>query len=167
MKKIITICLLAFTLLASGITMEAKTTKKKSKPSNTKSTVIGKYTYQGMDYQLLSNGKIKTKDKCITGNHTKNNGYYDIVIESGSNSYKCGDWVYFCIIVDDNVYLLGGGTDEWNIWKYNYNNKNGTITFINHMGKDNEKEFLKYNDLPSLTVPLSHFEKVGKVTWTK
>ena len=31
MKKIITICLLAFTILAGGTTMDAKTTKKKAK----------------------------------------------------------------------------------------------------------------------------------------
>ena len=35
------------------------------------------------------------------------------------------------------------------------------------MGEENEKEFLEYNELPSLTVPLAHFEKVGKVTWMK
>ena len=78
MKKVITIALLVVTLLAGGMTMEAKTTKKKTKHSSSNTSVIGKYTYEGLSYQLLSNGKIKTNDKCITGRYTKKNGYYDI-----------------------------------------------------------------------------------------
>ena len=63
MKKAITICLLAVTLLAGGITMDAKTTKKKAKSTtqSTKSITVPKNAYGypnplGHTYKLVNNG---------------------------------------------------------------------------------------------------------------
>ena len=62
MKKVITTCLLAVALLAGGITMDAKTTKKKAKAS---SSAVSKNAYgypnpQGHTYKAVVNGNTIT-----------------------------------------------------------------------------------------------------------
>ena len=174
MRKLITICILVVTLLADGMTMEAKTTKKKGKTKNN-SSVICKLKYNdtnpnsdshNLTVSLLNNGKIKTSSKCLRGNYEKLSGAYKINIYSAPYSY-CGDTMWQDLIVGDEVYSIGGGTDGDCIHEFTFDPSNNSVTIINSSYDLTDKEFMEFNDLPSLTVPLSHFEKVGKVTWMK
>ena len=68
MKKIITICLLVVTFLAGGITMDAKTTKKKAKAKTSQTS--RKSPSKGNDLGLFNvEGKVKTitysDDNCL------------------------------------------------------------------------------------------------------
>ena len=169
MKKIITIALLVVTLLVGGMTVDAKTTKKKAK-TKSHSTVIGKFEYTTDIYgskatiSLLSNGNIKCTNKCIGGSYEKITGAYKIFLFP--NGVDCGHWCEICLIVGDYAYAIGGGFYEKAIVDCTFNPKDKTVRV---MGSDgvSDRELMEFHELPSLTLPLSYFEKVGKVTWIK
>lgn len=83
MKKIITICLLAVSLFMAGMTIEAKTTKKKSKASSSH----GRYPTFTKHYK----GNIGPYDVKVT--LTFYNHSYESTIDSHSWSIK-GSYVY-------------------------------------------------------------------------
>ena len=162
MKKVITICLLVVVILIGGMTMEAKTTKKAKTKSN--STVIGKFKYYDDTISLLSNGRIKSSSKEIDGFYAKIKGAYKVTLTPTSDYY--GHWLYEWLIVGDNIYIIGGGNTNETIHDFTFNPSDNSVTIINTSDMS-DREFMKYNSLPSMTVPLSHFEKFGKVTWIK
>lgn len=176
MKKIMTISLLVVTLLAGGMTANAqsKINRKKAKAKNN-SPVICKFKYHdakpgdvryNVTFSLLSNGKIKTTSKCLTGTYKKLKGAYKVTLDTGPYT-SCGDACWEDLIVGNYVYSIGGGTDGDTIHDFTFNPSNNTVTVINSSYDTSDREFMELNKLPSLTVPLSHFEKVGKVTGTK
>ena len=166
MKKVITVCLLLVSLLVGGLTADAKTTKKKSK-AKSNSSVICKFKYYDDTISLLSNGGIKgtSRDKCeYTGSYVKLKGGYHVTLGWGcpDNAHGCSE----LLIVGDYIYIIGGGTTSDTIHDFTYNPSDKTVTVINTSGMS-DREFMEYNHLSSMTVPLSHYEKFGKVTWIK
>ena len=164
MKKVITICLLVVTLLAGGMTMDAKTTKKKSKTRTTKTVgsnvaIAGKFTAYDHIYTLLANGKIKSPKGRIIGKYEKkdNGSYYEIDMSEG-------DWYVIYMIVGNKVYAVGGGTDGIGIEEFSYNTSDNTVSVVNTTDLD-DKEFLEYNEISSLRAPLSEFNEIGTVKW--
>ena len=96
MKKVITICFLVVTLLAGGMTMDAKTTKKKSSKARTTSTqksskpsgALALVNIQnGGKLYLMNNGIVKVTPSSwdSDGNYVKSNGAY--IMSWGSGSY--------------------------------------------------------------------------------
>ena len=169
MKKIVTILMLVGAILGGGMTLDAKTTKKKAK-TKSHSTVIGKFEYTTDIYgskatiSLLSNGKIKCTDQCIGGDYEKIKGAYKVYLSPGD--YGCGVWYFSLLIVGDNVYYIGGGSTLYDIVDYTFNPSDNTVTRINN-SFESDREYMEYHDLPSMTSPLSYFKKEGKVTWIK
>ena len=172
MKKVITICLLVITLLAGGMTAEAKTTKKKSKTKSNSSAIckfkyydatVGESRYK-VTFSLLPNGKVKSTKKCISGVYNKLKGAYHVTLDTDGD--KCGDSCWEDLIVGNYIYSIGGGTGDDTIHEFTFNPSDNTVTIINSSDMS-DREFMKWNNLPSLKVPLSHFEKVGTVTWMK
>lgn len=167
MKRTIILISFIFGLLMGGVSVEAKTTTKKRSKGNS-AKIIGKFTDGSKaTYTMYSNGKIKSTDKCIYGSFEKKGGgsFYSVYLDTTGSAY-CGDasWVY--MIVGNSVYAVGGGTDGFGIEEFTYNPSNKTVTVYNESELSNY-EFMRYNDLPSMTVPLSHFEKIGSVKWVK
>lgn len=167
MKRISILFLLIIILLIGSVSIEAKTAKKKS-GKRSSATVVGKFSDGSSDtFTMYSNGKIKSTNKCIYGSYEKNAGgsFYSVYLDT-TGSDRCGDasWIY--MIVGTNVYTMGGGTDGFGIEEFTYNASTRTVTIYNTSGLS-DKEFMQENGLRSLTVPLSDFEKIGTVKWTK
>lgn len=161
---------MVLTFIFGVSTSEAKTTKKKSKAKST-SSVICSFKYNDsasgdsrykVTFSLLSNGKVKATSKCFTGNFVKLKGAYKVTLED----VYCGDSCWEDLIVGDYVYSIGGGTDGDTVHDFTFNPSDKTVTIINTSDMS-DREFKEWNNLPLLTLPLSHFERVGKVTWTK
>lgn len=167
MKKVITICLLVVSLFLGGMTMESKTTKKKSKALNSSSAIIGKIIVDEWNtYNLLANGKL-TKDRVpeITGSYQKLNDEKCYRVEKKIGTSGDYDSSIF-LIVDNNAYIIVNNGGEGKINQFSYDRKNNLVTIINDSGSSDE-DFMEWNDLHSLTMPLSHFEKFATVKWIK
>ena len=167
MKRITILFSLIFVLLIGSVSIEAKSSKKKSSKGSS-ATVIGKFTNgSSATFTMYSNGKIKSTDKCIYGSYKKEGGgsFYTVYLDTTGSAY-CGDasWVY--MIVGTSVYAMGGGTDGFGIEEFTYNPSKKTVTVYNTSGLS-DMEFMQENGLSSLTVPLSDFEKIGSVRWSK
>lgn len=167
MKQFTILISLIFVLLTGSVSIEAKTAKKKTNKGSS-AKVIGKFTDGGSaTFTMYSNGKIKSTDKCIYGSYEKGAGgsFYSVYLDTTGSDY-CGDasWVY--MIVGTNVYAIGGGTDGFGIEEFTYNASKKTVTIYNTSGLS-DREFMQENGLQSLTVPLSDFEKLGTVKWSK
>ena len=125
MKKVITICILVVTFLVGGMTMEAKTTKKKSKAKSSRSYQksyempftkkykgnIGPYeikvtlTFYDYDYDFL-----------VHSNNWKVKGSY-IYTEAGNKLNLKGD---FCTVIGPSLILneytpSGKKSAEWHL----------------------------------------------------
>ena len=118
-----------------------------------------------MSFSLLSNGKVKATKKCFIGKYVKLNGAYKVTLDTDGSNY-CGDGCWEVLIVGNYVYSIGGGTDADTIHDFTFNPSDNKVTIINSSGMSN-REFMQWNNLPSLTLPLSHFEKVGTAAWMK
>lgn len=166
MKKLATILMLVAAVLVGGMTVDAQTTKKKAK-TKSHSTVIGMFKYDDDTFSILSDGRIKVTShyKCdYTASYVKLKGGYHVTSGWAGDDcgHGCGEW----LIVGDNIYIIGGGNTNETIHDFTFNPSDNSVTIINTSDMS-DREFMKYNDLPSLTVPLSHFDKLGKVTWIK
>ena len=170
MKKLITICLLVVTMLVGGMTVDAKTTKKKSK-AKSNSSAICKFKFDNVtkgdsrynvSFSLLSNGKVKATKNGFIGNFKKLKGAYKVTIDEVLEGDSCWEVLF----VGDYVYSIGGGTDGDTVHDFTFNPSGNTVTIINSSDMS-DREFKELNKLPSLTLPLSHFKRVGKVTWMK
>ena len=170
MKKKITILMLVITSLVWNMPMQAKTTNK-SKTKTKKTSIIGSFYHTGSqlsrckNLHLLSNGEINTGDRCITGSYKRGKGgeYRLNFIDKPS----CGDFDLTEMIVGKDVYYIWAGTDPTvGIDDFFYNPLDKTVTFDFRYPEDIEF-FLEVSGFKSLTVPLSTFKKVGKVTWKK
>ena len=91
MKKAITVCLLVMTLFAGGMTMDAKTTKKKStKKSTQKST------------QTVAKAQLLSNDVCNYFTFSSKGTYN----WGGNNGSSCDSGPY---VIDGGVYILVSG----------------------------------------------------------
>ena len=172
MKKIITILMLVAVILVGGMTANAKTTRKKhTQKAKSNSSVIGHFkdTELGLTVSLLANGKIKTSSKCWSGSFEKRNqGEYYIVWLGSDGRGNCSDGSVILLIVDNNVYDIDSGSDEYVIWDFIYNSdKNSIIVDIGTMDYNEWVDNNSWKGISSTTIPLSFFHKVGKITWTK
>lgn len=168
MRRIIILISLIVTLLIGGVSIEAKTSKKK-RSKGSSAQVIGKFTDGSTVYTMYSNGKIKTTNKCLTGSYKKgeNGSFYTVYLwTTGTGSNNCGDGAWVYMIAEDNVYAMGYGTDGSGIEDFTYNPNYKLVTVYNNSGYPDD-EFMMVNDLPAFTMPLSHFVKLGTVQWTK
>lgn len=169
MKKVSYLLLLVVTLLISGVRVEAKTTKKKSKTSS--SRIIGKFKEQDSDLTVFlhSNGSVTTTDKCYTGGYEKKDGgqYYTLHYSSGGVG-NCGEGESIFLITGNYVYYIDGGSADY-IHNYIYYPNKECIKVILD-SYQNEKDWLEENEyrgFTSLEIPLSKFEKVGTMIWLK
>lgn len=164
MKKILPILLLIAGLLTAGNPVDAKTNKKKSKKKSVPVSVIGKFPRYGDTINLFSNGKAESQDKCTTGVYKiPKGGYYKVEMYALP---QCGDGEFLFLIVDDIVYEIGAGS-AGTITNCSYNPENKMITITEIDGGPVTPEELEYAGFSSKRVPLSEFEKLGEVTWTK
>ena len=170
MKKqtfiLILICILC---VGSTIHAQNKVVRPKSKTEttkkNNKNNAIGKFYVEGTTYTLLSNGKINSSNREITGKYNKLAGTKNYRVELYSKP-QYGDWYVVYLIVGNNVYAIGGGTDGTGIDKFSYNPSDKTLNIKNESGLDNY-EFMQENGISSLRPSLYEFEKIGTVTWLK
>ena len=166
-------------ILAGGMTMDAKTNKKKhTQKAKLNSSVIGHFKdkislsadkYESITVSLLANGKIKTSSKYWSGSFKKRNkGEYYIVTIGSDGRGKYGEGAIIYLIVDNDVYYIDSGSDEYVIWDFIYDSKkNSIIVDIGSMDYNEWVENNKWRRISSTTIPLSFFEKIGKITWTK
>lgn len=163
MKKVITILMALTVFLFGGMTVDAKTPKKKTKGSHSK--VIGECSITAKNtsissISLLTNGKAKTNNKCWSGEYEKKDGgkYYIL-----SLCTSCGDGCTIYLLADNNVYYIDGGSEGYEIWDFIYYPEKSFIHVLIDTSMD-ETEWLEYNDyrnFTSLDIPLSKFDKIG------
>lgn len=170
MKRIFSILLAAAFMMAipamsGSFELNAKTahSKKSGKSGKKKSSAstIGTFKFSGGTCSLLSNGKVSSTDKCLTGEYTKENGgeYYHVSVWSKGGRY-CGDGGCDLVIVGNDVYELFCGSEN-DFSQFKYNSADNTITKLNFDPEwDPESIGIK-----SATTPLSFFNKIGTVTW--
>ena len=117
MKKIIIICLLAFTILAGGMTMEAKTTKKKAKAKTSQGSTSAVDGASKLNYETFfynSGGKIDFKN-LLEIESALNKAGFKMKSSSDSWKYTCngttvsisgdGDFVFIDINFKDKKSL--------------------------------------------------------------
>ena len=123
----------------------------------------------GITVNLLSNGKIKTSSKCWSGSFEKRNkGEYYILWLGSNGSGNCPEGGVILLIVDNNVYDIDSGSDEYVIWNFIYNSdKNSIIVDIGTMDYNEWVDNNSWKGISSTTIPLSSFSKVGSIIWTK
>lgn len=128
MKKIL--FLLAACVVVSGafVSTDAATKKRKATSTQRRKSPAPKVVATAGEYVFFENGKLKSKtNKCLTGKFSNNQaGYYDVIIWTMSGR-DCGDGEYDCLIVDDRLYMVGGGTDG--CLEYTYNHATHTVDY--------------------------------------
>lgn len=170
MKKFLTYFFFTVVTLGMGISVEAKTTKKKAK--TTASKIIGKFKEQDSDLTIYlhANGKVTTTDKCFKGFFEKKDEgkYYTLTYGSGGEG-NCGEGEANYLITGNEVFFID--TDHPGaIYNFIYNPDKEVIKVILDDSYQNERDWLQdneYRGFTSLEIPLSKFEKVGTVTWIK
>ena len=129
MKKIL--FLLAACVVVSGafVSTDAATKKRKTTSTQRRKSPAPKVVATAGEYIFFENGKLRSKtSKCIGGKFSKNQaGYYDVIITVISSSRDCGDGYEEGIIVDDRLYMVGGGTDG--CLEYTYNHATHTVDY--------------------------------------
>lgn len=162
MKKIITIMMAVAVILFGGMTMEAKTAKKKSKGSTSKIIGKGRLTdnEEFSSISLLANGKVKTNSKCLTGDYEKKDGgkYYIVWLVT-----SCGDGGIILLLTDNDIYFIDSGSEGYEIWDFIYYPDKQYIHVLLH-SSINESEWFEnnaYRGFTSLDIPLSKFSKIG------
>lgn len=170
MKKVSYLFILIVTLLISGVSVDAKTTKKKSKSSS--SRIIGKFKVQDSDLTVFlhANGKVTTTDKCDKGAYEKKDEgkYYTLYYGSGGQG-DCGEGEVNYLITGNDVYYIDSD-HTGAIYNFIYYPNKEIIKVILDDSFQNEKEWLEENEdrgFTSLEIPLSKFEKIGTMTWIK
>lgn len=178
MKKVIIYMILVTVILISGVAVDAKTTKQRqSKTSSSSVVAIADMPeqYSIKKISLLSNGTIKADTKCFKGTYDKIEGgkYYIINVctnydytDSHPNA-DCGDGCLYYLIIGNSIYYIDGGSEGYEISDFTYNDSNKTIKV--NVDPEDVEDWLDHNDyrFTSLEIPLSKFEKIGKVTWFK
>ena len=123
MKKVITICLIAVSLLVGGITMEAKTAKKKAK-AKTSSTASQSNSFGIKSFLVKNSGEWDIKSEKKVGDTLEKLGFTEEpvaidpsssrpIIEDENGDYitpsgcYCDEWTSFCV---DICYYEKNGT---------------------------------------------------------
>lgn len=155
MKKVIALCFLLIALLVGGLTVEAKSTKKKSKVKTTKTTKSripnGAFAmfkiWQDQKLYLTQDGKVKCDNKWWAGEFIESNDAYILLIEHDiySNAGMVGV-IYnntFYIVINNSYYPL----DFWEYyWDHphdlqdcvSFNPESKTITYKTNYGSKSE-----------------------------
>lgn len=119
---------------------------------------------EGSTYDIYKNGKIKTHDKCITaGYEIRNNGEYYVVSYSSRSDYDCGEFYRIDILVQNSIYMIYAGT-EYPPDDVKYNSSSNTVKLVIEDSED-APSFLETTGFPSMSLPLTYFEKVGTIQW--
>lgn len=170
MKKVFYLFILIVTLLISGGSVDAKTTKKKSKTSS--SRIIGKFKEQDSDQTVFlhANGKVTTTNKCYKGGYEKKDEgkYYTLYYGSGGQG-DCGEGEVIYLITGNDVYYIDND-QPGAIYNFIYYPNKEIIKVILDDSFQNEIEWLEENEyrgFTSLEIPLSKFEKISTMTWIK
>lgn len=125
-KKLFAVFALIISLVCLPAMNCQAATKKNRAKSSSSANAIGSFIEDGETVTLLSNGKIKSTNKCTTGEYKKQNGYYQISLWT-KNSPRCGDGGWQYVIVGNKVYFLYGGSDN-SLDNYTVNTNDGTLT---------------------------------------
>lgn len=152
MRKIL--FLLAACVVVSGAIMgtDAATKKRKTTSTQRRKSPAAKIVATAGEYVFYENGKLRSKtSKCIGGEFSKKQaGYYDVIITVISSSRDCGDGYEEGIIVDDRLYMVGGGTDG--CLEYTYNHAYRTVDYHDNCN-DSVPEWTEYlSDMESIPV---------------
>lgn len=162
MKRIATILTLAITILASGTTVEAKTTKKaRTHQSSQRQTasVVGDFKYADNTISLYADGKARSNDKRTKGSYKKVGEGTDYVVLMENQ----GGWYNF-LIVDGQVYEIGVGSAGV-ITNFNYDPASKIVIITEVDGSKATSDDLDTLGFSSFKVPLSKFIKMGPVSW--
>lgn len=170
MKKIITICLLVVTLLAGGMTMEAKTTKKKAKAKTTRTTKskipAGAFAmikiWGDQKLYLTKNGKVEDTNGWWSGEVIENNDAYILVIEHDID----GNAGMLGVIYNNTFYIvINNSFDPLDFWEYYWDHP---YDFNNCVSFDPDSQTVTYRTIyGSKTESLSSVPARDryKVTW--
>ena len=169
MKKVISIFILAVTLIAAGTAFESHAAPKATKSSSKKksASVIGKFTADDVTCSLLSNGKLKIyaphRFGKLTGRYKKVNGGQYYIVEYGS-----GDGSELYLIVGNDVYFVDAGSEFYiTDFTYNPNTEEIKINKIDGTWIYSDADLEDNPVFNSRYVPLSDLEWVGTIKWTK
>ena len=161
MKKAITILMLIAAFLIGGATVEAKTTKKKSKAKT--SSTIGYFNYNGMKCTMLSNGRIQCSSRGSSGKYQKRDGgkYYWVELSNDSGAH-------YLLLTGSNAYFIDAGSAGMiSDFSYDPSTKKVKITEVDGDRIYSLEDLQQYFTYNSLYQPLSNFQYIGKVTWTR
>ena len=165
MKKIFALMIMGAALFCSQVgpnppfemsaATVSKTVKKKAPAKKSTARAIGSFKADGMTITLLSNGKIRTSQRCVTGEYKKLDGYIKVDLWTRDAS-TCGDGGWQFVIVGKDVYYLYSGSDNC-MCEYTVDAKNRTLTKTDY-DPESDPDFF---GMDSATVPLSTFDKIG------
>ena len=176
MKRLVTILMLVAAILIGGTaTVDAKTTKKKTRTTQTASSgVVAKFTYNGDSWGIKNNGDVVYKlngKYCESGKYVKDNSGYILIFGYGDVPQNLG------IIYKDTLYYIGFTGEIGNVDTHDeidfyfasnlYSDRNcikNVITFNPATESIRFKSKQGWRELSLSSVPA---KDRYKVTWTK